>query len=874
MLQSYIGDLLRRVDADKTSMMAVFEQLQRAFPPRDVQAMKAEIRDMVKGQLFQLQQTADNDSSSGSSGRSSPASGSSSSPLLPRIHSPPQSQLQQQAAAARLSPQKRRKLAAIEELKERQSETDEEDRRSAAMDELKEPQLLPLLPPLEAPRQQKLRRQLFQQHEALHRKHRAEQQGRVSVKLERQERKETEETNSSTEDDGDGDEQHDTESSDGEEEEEEEEEEAQSGSASGGQRRGSSGSKGRRQNEPKYHTASGDDVWEVKAVHRSDVDAEGQRVYKCSWWNWSQWPQYTWIKKEEWMGEPRELQEVEAREERRRQQEAARGRKPQPASGKKRRHTSITVATSWAEDDRIVREWEEQCQRKEEKRQQRKQESEQRSEQRKQRLGKRPEKRREKKAAAAKVKKEVIAAAARLKQEGEELIGQLQEGGDKGMEEAWKQRQEQLEKAREEAREEARRRREERKRLQEEEERRVVPFVRADSRILVPWSSDDDAEVEEPEDMMPLPPSLAAPAKAQHQLQRFQKPQQSAGHPTAVPAAAASPVLAAAADAEPAVKQEEGVDAVIPAIIDLRSPEPTASLPAAPLPPAPVKDARTRRKERQQRRKRLTVFSLQQLLHGKPQPQYSDDSAADDGDSQSHPVLQCELTGSDSEREMEQWTVPRAYCVDAVLDHRKPGGESRRSREERTDAERRQRQLLQLKAGDSKKPHTDSSTRGSNRDVRQLEDGEQDDADEEAAEDGSDEEADSSNSGMEDEQSAEPVTQPQELKQNGQEDAEQEVMADGGEAEAELAASAAGATAGSASSDGRGEVQYLVRWCGYGDKQHSSWEPRSHLLTASCRPLLRDYDLNAGEETEDTIRRHKTHSHPWRGGRRKKRKRL
>ena len=258
----------------------------------------------------------------------------------------------------------------------------------------------------------------------------------------------------------------------------------------------------REANQPVGHDESGNDVWEVKEVLRCDVNEEGVKVYKCSWWNWTGWPRYTWITRDEWMGDEADLQRAEEAERRR-----ATPEKRKRGSGKRKVATSaIDARSSYAHDKKVTDAWTEKWARKEAKEKEAKaRKAAQHSATAKDRKGTPQAKTAKHKAVnghgkAVRVKKEG---------EGEDAVGE----GDESMEvvETAEQRMER----RERKKEEAKKRRDEKRRLQEEENGRVVPQVRADSRFLIPWSSDDEEEDEG------RPPSPGAPSEAAAQQRQL-----------------------------------------------------------------------------------------------------------------------------------------------------------------------------------------------------------------------------------------------------------------------------------------------------------------------------------------------------------------
>ena len=224
---------------------------------------------------------------------------------------------------------------------------------------------------------------------------------------------------------------------------------------------------------------TGQEMWEVRKIHRSDVNDRGEKVYKVSWWNWTVWPTHTWIRRDEWMGDTRELDELEEKEREaaeREQKRAAGGAGYRPVKrhkmGTGKNHKGdITAQTSWAFDDMKVREVDERLRQKAQK------------EREAERAKKQTMKGKQTKGNVKKAKQKIT-----VKQE--EIVDEAAAADEVEEVEVDEEARAELLRA------EAQMKRDERRRLQEEEDRRVVPLVRANSRYLIPWSSDDEAEEE------------------------------------------------------------------------------------------------------------------------------------------------------------------------------------------------------------------------------------------------------------------------------------------------------------------------------------------------------------------------------------------
>ena len=368
--------------------------------------------------------------------------------------------------------------------------------------------------------------------------------------------------------------------------------------------------KKRKPNKPlAVDEATGEETWEVRKIHRSDVDCDGHRVYKVSWWNWTVWPRHTWIRRDEWMGSEQKLDDFEAEE--RAQQERAQkrtanrhGRKRGRSTGKKHEH-DITAQTSWAFDEALVREVNEKLRLKEQR--------------------ERESGRAKKQAQKAQAKKKAVAA---KKSSQQKVKVKKEEDAEEVVDE------EVDEEARVEAmRAEAQKRRDKRRRLQEEEDKRVNPFVRAHSRYLIPWSSDDEAEHE----------NKAVEQVQQRRANGLSSVQQRRERRRALKLHEMSLLLHPESDGKArSASQHNDVQA-----------------------DGGMSDATSGGDEEDRERREEAGVS----------------------------VHESELTSAGSEAEMEAWRAERVYRVDAILDHRRAGQLGRRQHHERRaqQAERKRR---------------------------------------------------------------------------------------------------------------------------------------------------------------------------------------
>ena len=554
-----------------------------------------------------------------------------------------------------------------------------------------------------------------------------------------------------------GDDESDSESSnhsseDEADEQEEEEERQEKRKKSTGRSNGRS-SKKRKPNKPlAIDSDTGAETWEVRAIHRSDFDDRGEKVYKVSWYNWTGWPRHSWLRRNEWIGRSRAVEKFEAEEKKAQEREqkraawgaAHRHGKKRKLTGHKDHKGDITAQTSWEFDQKKLREFEEQ----QTKKRQREREAE----------------RTKQKTKKVSTKAKAVAADKKAKQR---VRVKKEEDAEGAVEDDVPLTAEEEQALVEMARAEAQKRREERKRFQDEEDGRSVPFVRADGRFLIPWSSDEEAEVE-----------------------------------------------------SKAVQEESEIS--------------------------------SQQRKRRERRRLLRLHQLSDLLlhrsHGAARSSdvRSDvhaDGGASDGTSEDEErevqedaevsVHESELTSEASEAEMDQWRAERVYRVEALIDHRRVGGQSSRElqRLKQRDAERKRREV------EKPAPPTSKRMNAFQRAQQRL----QEDAT------------------HIDEQKEAPTAEQTEMM-------EEESKEGVGVVEDVLAVADGGEAVGGddeADDGGCGPLEYLVRWSGRGDKQRS-WEPEKHLKQG-CKLLLRDYKLMVGLTKDKHVAS--------RGGKRKRRSR-
>ena len=501
-------------------------------------------------------------------------------------------------------------------------------------------------------------------------------------------------------------------------------------------------------NDPIGHDDSGNPVWEVKELLRSDVDAQGRTVYKCSWWNWTGWPRYTWITREEWMGEEAELRRFEERESRRAKQ-------PKRMRASKYKKHAITPTTSWAHDQQREKEWQETCRRKKERDLARANKGAAHSHGKQAKGGK-------KKVGVKREGKEVEKERAMKVEEGEKIFRAKPQRPDENEEDSAEAAGLRAERKREQLQQV----KVERKRRRQEELERVVPHVRAGSRFLVPWSSDDD------------------------NLDDLENGEEGEG---------------GEGSSDEQMKQ------------------------------------RLQLMERRRRRRTLRLFALSEFELGRSlaRPMKDSEEAEKSGEEEGKNVekeegvvvhVASELTGSDSEAEMELWKEERRYRVDRIADHRPEDEEEGwREREERLRKEEQWRKMRSERQQRAQRQSVFERVQrvmdegagvqleqagGGGQSVQWMTDGGEQQTGEE-----------------DDEDEKEEVDREEELEEHKEGRLERRVRHSGVDKAAGVGYA------------GGGSVQYRLRWTGHGERA-TSWEREEQLR--GCEQLLRPYKALTG----------------------------
>ena len=378
-------------------------------------------------------------------------------------------------------------------------------------------------------------------------------------------------------------------------------------------KRGRSNKK-REANEPlAVDNRTGQETWEVRKIHRSDVDDKGEKVYKVSWYNWTGWPRHTWISRDEWMGSTRELDKFEEAERQaleREQKRAAAGGGGSGHRHPKRRKMStgknhkgdITAQTSWEFDEKKLREADEKQWQKQRK------EAQQAKEQAKK--GKRTTGK-ARAATGTKQRRNV-----KKEEEDDEAIDDTEVAVKDELLEDGLDDEERAQRSRAEAQ----KKREEHRRLQEAEDRRIISHVRADSRYLVPWSSDDEAMEEDSAVKEEVESDVNKRRRVRRERRRLLRLHQLSDllqRRSHSPARSVSSVKVETDGGESEASSSSSVD-----------------------------------EEDRELREEAEVS-----------------------------IHESELTDESSEAEMDRWKAERVYRVEAIVDHRRAGGLSQREQE-------------------------------------------------------------------------------------------------------------------------------------------------------------------------------------------------